>query len=86
MLVLADGIWNNQSVAIKRAKKCHDSDIEVIAIGFGGADKKFLKDIASSDESALFTDLGSLVKTFDRVAQVLTEQTGSSKRDKLRIF
>ncbi|MBE8233391.1 MAG: Hsp70 family protein, partial [Endozoicomonadaceae bacterium] len=49
-IILADGVWSNQSKAIKRAKKCHEDDINIIAIGFGGADKQFLRDIASSDE------------------------------------
>jgi molecular chaperone DnaK len=74
ILVLADGVWAHQSKAIKKAKECHESDIEVIAIGFGSADYKFLKAIASSEEGALFTDLSNLVKSFDRVAQVITEQ------------
>lgn len=76
VLVLADGVWSKQSYAVQEACKCHDDGIEVVAIGFGSADKRFLRDIASSEEGALLTDLGSLMGSFDRVAQVLTERGG----------
>ena len=75
-IVLADGVWEDQARAIKRAKACRDEGIEIIAIGFGGADKDFLKKIASSDESSFFTSLGGLVETFSNIAQVLTETAG----------
>lgn len=41
-IVLADGVWSYQEDAVTRARRCHEDGIEVIAIGFGGADKKFL--------------------------------------------
>lgn len=77
LIVLTDGMWNDQNRAIERASKCRDEGIEIIAIGFGGADRKFLKAIATSDESALFTDLNQLVGSFSKIAQVLTESFGS---------
>jgi molecular chaperone DnaK len=76
LIVLTDGVWYNQENAIRCAKKCHSNGIEVIAIGFGGADKDFLKQIATSDENALFTDLGNLVTSFSNIAQELTETSG----------
>lgn len=75
-IVLADGVWSYQNLAIKQAKKCHASEIDIIAIGFGGADKAFLNSIASSDEDSFFTSMDGLVETFSTIAQVLTETGG----------
>jgi len=78
-IVLADGVWACQGDAIKRARECHKAGIEVIAIGFGGADRAFLAQIASSSEQSFFTDMGRLAETFSTIAQELTE-TGGEKR------
>jgi hypothetical protein len=75
-IVLADGVWSYQDKAIKQAKKCHSNDIDIIAIGFGGADKGFLQKIASSDEDSFYTSMEGLVETFSTIAQVLTETGG----------
>jgi len=77
-VALADGVWSNQSRAIDRAKTCHKADIDVIAIGFGGADREFLRKIASSDEASFFTPMSGLVETFSTIAQVLTETGGGA--------
>jgi molecular chaperone DnaK (HSP70) len=78
-IVLADGVWSNQNKAVKRAKQCHSNEIDIIAIGFGGADQEFLKAIASSDEDSFYTSMEGLVETFSTIAQVLAE-TGGQKR------
>lgn len=78
-IVLADGVWSHQDTAIKYAQICHKAEIEVIAIGFGGADKQFLAAIASSSEQSFFTDMNRLTETFSTIAQELT-QTGGEKR------
>lgn len=78
-IVLADGVWSNQQLAIERAHACKDRGIDVIAIGFGGADRSFLKAVASRDEASFFTSLGSLVDTFCNIAQVLTESGGTAQ-------
>jgi molecular chaperone DnaK (HSP70)/uncharacterized protein YegL len=83
-IVLADGVWENQSGAIERARKCHQAGIEIIGVGFGGADQKFLRAISSSDENSFFTDLHALTETFSTIAQELTEGTGRSGRGALR--
>lgn len=72
-VVLADGVWSNQSLAIQKARACHAEGIEVIAIGFGGADVNFLKAIASSEDAGIFTTLGGLADAFCSIAQVITE-------------
>ena len=78
-IVLADGRWAHQSEAIVKAKRCHEAGIEVIAIGFGGADRDFLKRIASSSEQSFFTDLDKLVETFSTIARELTESGGEKR-------
>jgi molecular chaperone DnaK len=73
LVVLTDGIWSHQSVAVERAKRCHGAGIEVVAIGFGSADEKFLKQIATSDQSILLGGSGELTAAFENIAQVLVE-------------
>jgi electron transfer flavoprotein alpha/beta subunit len=75
--VLADGVWENQRRAIEKARRCKEKHgIEIVAVGFGGADDAFLRAIASSDEVSFFTNLNGLVETFSTIAQVLTESGG----------
>ncbi|MCA9137751.1 MAG: Hsp70 family protein [Planctomycetales bacterium] len=76
VITLADGVWEQQSRAITRAKALHQAEIDVIAIGFGGADKKFLREIASCEEGSFFTTLSGLSQTFSSIAQVLTKSRG----------
>jgi molecular chaperone DnaK len=73
IIVLADGVWSNQQRAIEKARRCHKAGIEVVAIGFGGADKTFLRSIASSDEGSFFTSMEGLRETFGSIAQAITE-------------
>jgi len=77
LIVLTDGVWSNQKLAIQRAAQCAEEGIEIIALGFGGADKKFLRAIATSDENALLTGLNGLAGSFSKIAQVLTETGGN---------
>jgi molecular chaperone DnaK len=71
-VVLADGVWEDQQGAIRRARRCHEHGIDIAAIGFGGADKAFLDAIASSEATSIFTDLGNLSSTFGTIARELT--------------
>jgi len=73
LIVLTDGIWYNQNYAVSAAETCKEAGIEIIAIGFGEADKAFLREIATSDENALLTNLDNLATSFSKIAQVLTE-------------
>nr|WP_269431051.1 VWA domain-containing protein [Crocosphaera watsonii] len=75
-IILTDGVWYNQNKAIQAAKRCHEMDIEIIAIGFGQADEDFLKQISSRDDLSFFTDLNNLTETFSTIAQELTESGG----------
>jgi Mg-chelatase subunit ChlD len=78
LVVLTDGVWSYQAEAKERARACHKAGIEVIAIGFGGADERFLKEIATSDEAALYAESGGLDSAFGDIAQVLLESDGGS--------
>lgn len=83
-VVLADGVWEQQMHAVKRAQRCHAAGIEIIAVGFGGADQKFLRQISSSDQS-VFTDLGHLSETFSSIAQELADLGGSTGAGRLTV-
>lgn len=75
ILVLTDGVWDKPMAAIKEAKRCHKEGIEVMALGFGGADKNFLKKIASTDDFASLTDLSSLTGSFSKIAQTIGDKS-----------
>lgn len=72
-IVLADGVWSDQREAVRKAVQCHEQGIEVVGVGFGGADAAFLREISTSDENSIFTDLSRLVETFSAIAQEITE-------------
>ena len=76
VVVLTDGCWSNTAAAIDAAKKCHRSQIEVMALGFGSADYDFLKKIASTDDFAALTDLSQLGTSFSKIAQAIGEGSG----------
>lgn len=78
IVVLTDGVWNDQRQAISEAKACHAAGIEVVALGFGSADHSFLKDIASTEQGAMMTSRHGLTEAFSTIAQAITEQAGSS--------
>lgn len=68
-IVLADGIWSNQSIAVAAAKNCHHCGIEVAGVGFGAADETFLRDISSGDVQAMLVDQSELTQSFGKIAQ-----------------
>jgi len=77
LVVLTDGVWENQQLAEKRAKQLHANNINVMALGFGGADLKFLKRIASVEDFADLTNVSNLSASFGRIAQVMASGSGS---------
>lgn len=68
IVLLTDGEWYDQDSALQTAKKCKDADIDIIAVGFGGADEDFLQKIATI---SMMTDLNSLVDSFSTIATEL---------------
>jgi molecular chaperone DnaK len=83
-LILTDGVWSSQKDAIKAARRCHEAGIEIIAIGFGSADRDFLRQISSREELSFFTDLNELTETFNTIAQELTESEGQINTDHMK--
>ena len=73
LVALTDGVWAKQDHAIERAKQCHGAGVEIIAIGFGSADEKFLQQIATSDQSLLLSGSRDLTTAFENIAQVLVD-------------
>jgi molecular chaperone DnaK len=72
ILVLSDGVWSNQAVAVMSAKKCHALNIMVVGMGFGSADEKFLKEISNSSLGSCFTSLDNLSSNFRRIASEIS--------------
>lgn len=70
-IVLADGVWSNQERAISAAKDCHRNEIDIIGMGFGSADKRFMKEISSVD--AIMTTDRELSASFGKIAQSLSD-------------
>lgn len=69
-IILADGRWENQDVAVRCAKRCNAAGIETAAIGFGYADEKFLNDVSSQKNLSIKTAFSSELKqSFGKIAQ-----------------
>ena len=79
IVVLTDGCWMSQAKAVSEAQKCHKDGIEVMALGFGSADHKFLKKIASVEEFASLTSLTELGSSFSKIAQAIGEGSSSPR-------
>ncbi len=76
LIILTDGVWSSQKKAIKSSDYGREVGYDIIAIGFGGADEKFLQRISTYSESALLTNLDNLVDSFGSIAQEIS-QSGS---------
>lgn len=79
IVLLTDGEWSGQWKAIFTSDKCKAAGIDIIGIGIGDADEKFLRRISSI---SVMTDLDNLVGSFSTIAQELTQ---SGNADKLKL-
>ncbi len=68
-IVLADGRWDDQVKAVRRARMCHEEGIDIVGIGFGTADEKFLHDISSGEIESMFVSQDKLVESFGKIAR-----------------
>lgn len=68
IIVLTDGIWGDRNRAVLQVMECRAEKISIIAVGFGEADRSFLRQIATVEENALFTTLDHLGDTFGTIA------------------
>ncbi len=82
-IILADGVWSYQDAAVTAAKQCNAVGIETAAIGFGGADETFLRDISSEDANALLVSQSQLTNAFGTIAQSLGGGTAKSGYDNI---
>jgi Mg-chelatase subunit ChlD len=74
IVVLTDGAWSDQQTEEKAADRLKADGITIYAIGFGGADEKFLNKIAS-ESGARKIDLSKLSQTFVEIAgSIATER------------
>jgi molecular chaperone DnaK (HSP70) len=80
MIILTDGVWEHPNSAIQTKQLFVKDEMDIIAIGFGGADKKFLEAISTSSEHAIFTTANNLTGTFSNIAQELTEGGGGLRK------
>lgn len=76
MVLLTDGVWSCQEEAARSAAECANHGIEIIALGFGGADEAFLRRLATSDTAAFYSTSAELASAFGDIAQVLVETEG----------
>ena len=79
IVLLTDGEWSDKLKAIWTSSKCKDAGIDIIGIGIGNADEKFLKRISTI---SVMTDLDKLVESFSTIAQELTQ---SGNADSLKL-
>lgn len=73
IIILTDGEWCEENKAISSSQKLKNEGVEIVAVGIGDANETFLKKIASSDETALKTDVNSISSSFSSIAQAITE-------------
>jgi len=74
IVVLTDGVWENQDSEKITAQKLKQDGIIIYAIGVGDADEDFLRDIAS-EKGARKIDLSRLSQTFVEIAgSIATER------------
>lgn len=72
IVVLTDGKWGNRDMAVIQAMECRMDGITTVAVGYGEADKSFLRQIATADEDVLFTTIDQLGDTFGTIATAVS--------------
>ena len=76
IILLTDGIPDKPRQAMQEAQKICAAGIQLITIGTGDADKKYLQKMAGANNQSIFVTAGAIIPTFSRIAQVLTESGG----------
>lgn len=72
-IVLTDGCWNSEPCETSRKLKKYfvHENFEVIGLGFGGADEKFLRDISTRDDFASVEDISQLDSKLSKIARII---------------
>jgi molecular chaperone DnaK (HSP70) len=73
IVVLTDGVWNDQRKEEISSDKLRAQGIVIYAVGFGGADERFLNKIAS-EKGARKIDLSKLSETFVEIADSIATE------------
>ena len=76
-VVLTDGRWDNAPCSVSRSskKKFVQMGFELVALGFGRADERFLKDISTRKDLASVSDISQLDSRLSNIARVISEKT-----------
>ena len=72
-VILTDGIWGNRNIAVDEARDCRSEMINIVAVGFGKADRSFLRQIATLEEGAMYTTINNLGKTINTIATAIID-------------
>lgn len=78
LIVLTDGVWGCRDHAVRSAEKAADAGHDIIAIGFGGADQRFLEQIATCSDYATLVDASKLAETFSTIGRTMAAGGGLS--------
>jgi molecular chaperone DnaK len=83
IVVLSDGIWNNQPLSIELANKCKkEADIDIMAVGFGSADRDFLSKVSTINDFVNYTTgPAGIIELFGNIAQSIQTNFGSSSNE-----
>lgn len=74
-VILTDGVWaRNACNDAKNSKSDYiKNQFELIGMGFGGADKKFLKEISTRDDLSAVVDISELSESLSSIARIISE-------------
>lgn len=78
LVILTDGVWSTQRQAILNSQTAAEAGHDIIAIGFGGADRRFLEQIATCSDYATLVDASKLVETFSTIGRAMATGGGLS--------
>ncbi len=70
-IILTDGYWSSQSAAVDTKKKFVKSGFEIIGMGFGEADIRFLRKLSTREELAKVDDIKSLNENLSSIARII---------------
>ena len=68
---LTDGVWYHQDWARANARNLADHGVDIVAVGFGAADERFLRDVATKDDYAARVGVNALQETFPKIGRAL---------------
>lgn len=78
LVVLTDGVWYHQDWSRSNARNLADHGVDIVAVGFGAADERFLRDVATKDDYAALVGVNALQETFTKIGRALA--TGEEPR------